>query len=60
MANQTNNSAQIIRFFLLASSAAFLIAAVLLGLDDGAMFSGFAQILMSPAQLTKEIGRAHV
>ena len=54
MANQTNNSAQIIRFFLLASSAAFLIAAVLLGLDDGAMFSGFAQILMSPAQLTKD------
>ncbi len=54
MANQTNNSAQIIRFFLLASSAAFFIAAVLLGLDDGAMFSGFAQILMSPAQLTKD------
>ena len=54
MANQKHNSAQIIRFFLLASSAAFLIAAVLLGLDDGAMFSGFAQILMSPAQLTKD------
>ena len=54
MANQKHNSAQIIRFFLLASSAAFLITAVLLGLDDGAMFSGFAQILMSPAQLTKD------
>jgi len=54
LANQKHNSAQIIRFFLLASSAAFLITAVLLGLDDGAMFSGFAQILMSPAQLTKD------
>ena len=44
----------VIRFFLLASSAAYLIAAVLFGLDDGAMFTGLAQILMSPAQLTKD------
>lgn len=42
-----------IRFFLLASSAAYLIAAVLAP-DRGEMLTGLAQILMSPAQLTKD------
>ena len=42
-----------IRLFLLASSAAFLIAAGLAP-DRGQMMSGLAEILMSPAQLTKD------
>lgn len=57
MANKKNeviSSVNIIRIFLLVSSAAYFIAAVILGLDDGAMLPGLAQILMSPAQLTKD------
>ena len=42
-----------IRAFLLASSAAYLLAAVLVP-DRGQMMTGLAQILMSPAQLTKD------
>ena len=53
MANQKNDTIKIIRIFLLASSAAFLIAAALVP-DRGAMITGLAQILMSPAQLTKD------
>ena len=53
MADQKNNSVKIIRFFLLASSAAFLIAAGLAP-DRGEMMAGLARILMSPAQLTKD------
>ena len=53
MANQKNDSVKVIRLFLLASSAAFLIAAVLAP-DRGEMLTGLARILMSPAQLTKD------
>lgn len=53
MADQKNDSVKIIRFFLLASSAAFLIAAGLAP-DRGEMMTGLARILMSPAQLTKD------
>ena len=56
MAKKTNASTdtvKTIRFFLLASSAAFLIAAGLAP-DRAQMMSGLAQILMSPAQLTKD------
>ena len=42
-----------VRFFLMASSAAFLIAAGLAP-DRGEMVTGLARILMSPAQLTKD------
>ena len=51
--SKTLNSANVIRLFLLASSAAYLIAAFLVP-DRGQMMSGLAQILMSPAQLTKD------
>ena len=44
---------KVIRLFLLASSAAFLIAAGLAP-DRDQMLTGLAQILMSPAQLTKD------
>lgn len=54
MANRKHDSVPVIRLFLLASSAAYLIAAILFGLRDGAMLTGLAQILMSPAQLTKD------
>ena len=56
MANQKNgslNSVNIIRIFLLASSAAYLIGAAAAP-DRGEMLTGLAQILMSPAQLTKD------
>ena len=53
MANQKNDSVKIIRLFLLASSAAYLIAAFLVP-DRGEMLTGLAEILMSPAQLTKD------
>ena len=56
MANQKNktlSSVNIIRIFLLASSAAYLIGAIAAP-DRGEMMSGLAQILMSPAQLTKD------
>ena len=53
MANQKTDSVKIIRFFLLASSAAFLIAAGLAP-DRGEMITGLARILLSPAQLTKD------
>ena len=56
MANQKNgslNSVNIIRIFLLASSAAYIIAAVAAP-DRAQMMTGLAQILMSPAQLTKD------
>ena len=56
MANQKNgslNSVNIIRIFLLASSAAYIIGAVAAP-DRGEMLTGLAQILMSPAQLTKD------
>ena len=53
MANQKNDSVKIIRLFLLASSAAFMLGAVLAP-DRGEMMSGLAEILMSPAQLTKD------
>ena len=53
MANQKTDSVKIIRFFLMASSAAFLIAARLAP-DRGEMITGLARILMSPAQLTKD------
>ncbi|MDE7262534.1 MAG: DUF1576 domain-containing protein [Oscillospiraceae bacterium] len=53
MANQKNDSVKIIRLFLLASSAAYLIAALAVP-DRGNMLTGFAEILMSPAQLTKD------
>ncbi len=56
MANQKNvslNNVNIIRIFLLASSAAYLIAAFAVP-DRGQMLTGLAQILMSPAQLTKD------
>lgn len=56
MANQKNgslNSVNIIRIFLLASSAAYLIAAAVVP-DRGEMLTGLAEILMSPAQLTKD------
>ena len=42
-----------VRFFLMASSAAFLIAAGLAP-DRGEMVTGLARILMFPAQLTKD------
>ena len=51
--SKTLNSVNVIRLFLLASSAAYLIAAFLVP-DRGQMMSGLAQILMSPAQLTKD------
>ena len=51
--SKTLNSVNVIRLFLLASSAAYLIAALLVP-DRGQMMSGLAQILMSPAQLTKD------
>ena len=56
MANQkskTLSPVNIIRIFLLASSAAYLIGAIAAP-DRGEMMSGLAQILMSPAQLTKD------
>ena len=53
MANQKTDSVKIIRFFLMASSAAFLSAAGLAP-DRGEMITGLARILMSPAQLTKD------
>lgn len=56
MANQkskTLSSVNVIRIFLLASSAAYLIGAIAAP-DRGEMMSGLAQILMSPAQLTKD------
>lgn len=53
MANQKTDTVKCIRFFLLASSAAFLIAAGLAP-DREDMLTGLAQILMSPAQLTKD------
>lgn len=56
MANKKNNTlstVNIIRYFLLLSSAAYLIGAVL-SPDRGQMLTGLAQILMSPAQLTKD------
>jgi hypothetical protein len=53
LANQKTDSVKIIRFFLMASSAAFLIAAGLAP-DRGEMITGLARILMSPAQLTKD------
>ena len=56
MANQkskTLNSVNVIRIFLLLSSAAYLIGAVAAP-DRREMMSGLAQILMSPAQLTKD------
>lgn len=56
MANQKNkplNTVNVIRLFLLASSAAFLIGAIAAP-DRGQMLTGLAQILMSPAQLTKD------
>ena len=53
MANQKTDSVKIIRFFLMASSAAFLIAAGLAP-DRGEMITGLARILLSPAQLTKD------
>ena len=56
MENQKKSSlstVNIIRLFLLASSAAFFLAAVLVP-DRGEMLPGLAQILMSPAQLTKD------
>ena len=51
--SKTLSSVNVIRLFLLASSAAYLIAALLVP-DRGQMMSGLAQILMSPAQLTKD------
>lgn len=53
MANLKNDSVKAIRLFLLASSAAYLIAALLVP-DRGEMLTGLARILMSPAQLTKD------
>jgi len=53
LANQKTDTVKIIRLFLLASSAAFLIAAVLAP-DRREMLTGLAEILMSPAQLTKD------
>ena len=54
MANQKNlNTVNVIRIFLLASSAAYLIGAIAAP-DRGQMLTGLAQILMSPAQLTKD------
>jgi hypothetical protein len=53
LTNQKTDSVKVIRLFLLASSAAFLIAAGLAP-DRGQMMSGLAEILMSPAQLTKD------
>ena len=53
MAKAKNDPGRTIRLFLLASSAAFLLAAVLAP-DRGQMLTGLAQILMSPAQLTKD------
>lgn len=56
MANRKNaplNTVNVIRIFLLASSAAFLIGAVAAP-DRGEMMTGLARILMSPAQLTKD------
>ena len=56
MANQKNgalSTVNAIRIFLLASSAAYLIGAIAAP-DRGEMMSGLAQILMSPAQLTKD------
>ena len=56
LANKKNNTlstVNIIRYFLLLSSAAYLIGAVL-SPDRGQMLTGLAQILMSPAQLTKD------
>ena len=56
MANQKKSAlstVNAIRIFLLASSAAFFLGAVAAP-DRGQMMSGLAQILMSPAQLTKD------
>ena len=53
MGTQKNDTVKIIRFFLLVSSAAFLIAAGLAP-DRGEMVTGLARIIMSPAQLTKD------
>ncbi|MDE6880355.1 MAG: DUF1576 domain-containing protein [Oscillospiraceae bacterium] len=47
------STVNVIRFFLLASSAAYLIGAAAAP-DRGEMLTGLAQILMSPAQLTKD------
>lgn len=51
--NSSLNTVSIIRYFLLLSSAAYLIGAILVP-DRGQMLTGLAQILMSPAQLTKD------
>ena len=53
MANQKSDPVKAVRFFLMASSAAFLIAAGIAP-DRGEMVTGLARILMSPAQLTKD------
>ncbi len=56
MASQKKDSlstVNVIRLFLLASSAAYLIGAIAAP-DRGEMLPGLAQILMSPAQLTKD------
>jgi len=47
------STVNVIRLFLLASSAAYLIGAIAAP-DRGEMLPGLAQILMSPAQLTKD------
>lgn len=53
MANHNRNTVNVIRVFLLASSAAYLLTAFLVP-DRGEALTGLAQILMSPAQLTKD------
>lgn len=53
MANKKRDTTGVIRVFLLTSSAAYLLAAFLVP-DRGAAITGLAQILMSPAQLTKD------
>lgn len=47
------NDSNTVRTFLVASTAAYLIAAVL-SPDRGAMLSGFQRILLSPSQLTTD------
>ena len=54
MANQKTDSVKIIRLFLMASSAAYLIAAGLAP-DRENMITGLAEILMTPSQDRKSV-----
>lgn len=57
MSNAKTEPGQAIRLFLAGSTLAFLLASVVISIllpDDGGLLTGLAQILLSPAQLTRD------